>query len=159
MQPETTEGERLAPGAAIHGGVSTGQAVLRGFLGRCPHCGKGRLFHAFLKVTDRCPACGEEFHHHRADDFPAYLVIFIVGHIVVSLLYSVETHFRPDIWVHLAIWLPLTAVLALALIQPVKGAVVALQWVMGMHGFEPAKEARDAAHRTAATVTIPPRTE
>lgn len=158
MQPERTEGERLTTSVPIHGGVSTGQAVLRGFIGRCPHCGEGRLFGRFLKVADQCSACGEEFHHHRADDFPAYLVIFIVGHIVVSLLYSVETHFRPEIWVHLVLWLPLTAVLALVLIQPVKGAVVGLQWVMGMHGFEPAKEARDAALRTAAPVT-PPRTE
>jgi uncharacterized protein (DUF983 family) len=159
MQPETTEGERLTTGAPIHGGVSTGQAVLRGFLGRCPHCGKGRLFRAFLKVTDHCPACGEEFRHHRADDFPAYLVIFIVGHIVVSLLYSVETQFRPAIWVHLAIWLPLTFVLALAFIQPVKGAVVAFQWALGMHGFEPAKAARDSALGKAVRTAIPPRTE
>jgi uncharacterized protein (DUF983 family) len=156
MLPESTAGERLTAGAPGHHGASTGQAVLRGFLGRCPHCGKGRLFRAFLKVTDHCPACGEEFHHHRADDFPAYLVIFIVGHIVVSLLYSVETQFRPAIWVHLAIWLPLTLVLALAFIQPVKGAVVALQWVFGMHGFETAKEARDSALRDAAPMAIPP---
>lgn len=157
MLPENSPRER--PSAVATPAGATMQAISRGFLGRCPHCGKGRLFRSFLKVTDQCPVCGEEFHHHRADDFPAYLVIFIVGHIVVSLLYSVETQFRPEIWVHLVIWLPLTAILALALIQPVKGAVVALQWVLGMHGFESAKTTRDAALRTAAPVTIPPRTE
>jgi uncharacterized protein (DUF983 family) len=162
MQPERTDvaDERLSAGGTHpHGGVSTGQAILRGFLGRCPHCGKGRLFRAFLKVTDHCPACGEGFHHHRADDFPAYLVILIVGHIVVPMIYSVETQFRPAVWVHLAIWLPLTLGLALAFIQPVKGAVVALQWAMGMHGFEPAKAARDSALRDAVPMAIPPRTE
>ncbi len=60
-----------------------GQAVWRGFRGRCPACGEGRVFRAFLKVNDACPRCGEELHHHRADDFPAYLVIAIVGHILV----------------------------------------------------------------------------
>ena len=32
----------------------------------------------FLKVIDHCSVCGEEFYHHRADDFPAYIVIFVV---------------------------------------------------------------------------------
>ena len=64
--------------------------LVRGLRGRCPKCGEGRLFRAFLKVADNCPACGEEFHHHRADDFPAYLVIVIVGHIVVAMVLAVE---------------------------------------------------------------------
>ena len=119
------------------------QAMWRGFRGRCPACGEGRLFRAWLKVDDTCAACGEEMHHHRADDFPAYLVIVIVGHIVVPLVLAVETHIAPAYWIHLALWLPLTLGLSLGLLQPVKGAVVALQWHLGMHGFEPAKIARD----------------
>ena len=118
------------------------QAMLRGFRCRCPACGEGTLFRAFLKVDDTCPACGEELHHHRADDFPAYLVIVIVGHIVVPLVLAVETHFAPAYWIHLVMWLPLTLGLSLGLLQPVKGAVVALQWFLGMHGFEPARAAR-----------------
>jgi len=118
------------------------EAVWRGFCGRCPACGEGRLFRAFLKVKDACPACGEELHHHRADDFPAYLVIVIVGHIVVPLVLSVETNFAPAYWLHVAMWLPLTLALSIGLIQPVKGAVVAVQWFIGMHGFEAAKSMR-----------------
>ncbi|HEY0106695.1 MAG TPA: DUF983 domain-containing protein [Rhizomicrobium sp.] len=118
--------------------------VVRGLLGRCPKCGEGRLFRAFLKVADACPACGEEFHHHRADDFPAYLVVVIVGHIVVALTLVVEAAFSPPLWVHALIWLPLTTAMALALIQPVKGAVVAWQWQAGMDGFGPAKRLRQA---------------
>jgi uncharacterized protein (DUF983 family) len=118
------------------------QAMWRGFRCRCPACGEGRLFRAFLKVNDTCPACGEELHHHRADDFPAYLVIVLVGHIVVPLVLSVETNFAPPYWVHLALWLPITLGLSLGLLQPVKGAVVAIQWFIGMHGFERAKNAR-----------------
>jgi uncharacterized protein (DUF983 family) len=117
----------------------------RGLRGRCPNCGKGRIFRAFLKVADRCEVCGEELHHHRADDFPAYLVIVLVGHIVVPLVLHVETVYAPPYWVHAALWLPLTIGLSLALLQPVKGAVVALQWHAGMHGFQEAKKLRDAA--------------
>jgi uncharacterized protein (DUF983 family) len=124
--------------------VTAGTALKRGFLGRCPHCGEGKLFRAFLKVADRCEVCGEEFHHHRADDFPAYLVIVIVGHLVVPLVLHTETAYAPPYWVHAALWLPLTIGLSLALLQPVKGAVVALQWAIGMHGFDEAKKLRDA---------------
>ena len=65
-------------------------AVLRGLRGRCPNCGRGRIFRAYLKVADRCSVCGEAFHHHRADDAPAYFVILIVGHMVVPLALTIE---------------------------------------------------------------------
>ena len=65
-------------------------SMRRGFFGRCPNCGKGKIFRAFLKVADRCPACDEALHHHRADDAPAYFVILIVGHVVVPLALVVE---------------------------------------------------------------------
>ncbi len=117
-------------------------AMWRGFRCRCPHCGEGHLFKSFLKVADECPACGEEFHHHRADDFPAYLVIVIAGHIIVPMVLALETHVAPAYWIHFAIWLPLTLSVCLALLQPTKGAIVALQWHAGMHGFETARKAR-----------------
>ena len=53
------------------------------------------MFRVFLKVNDACPHCGEELHHHRADDFPAYLVIVIVGHILVPIILVVETEIAP----------------------------------------------------------------
>jgi uncharacterized protein (DUF983 family) len=116
--------------------------LVRGLLGRCPCCGKGRMFGAYLKVNDRCAVCGEELFHHRADDFPAYIVIFIVGHLLVPTALSVETHFAPPYWVHLALWLPAAVILTLGLLQPTKGVIVALQWRLGMHGFEHARQVR-----------------
>ena len=113
------------------------QAMGRGFLGRCPKCGRGHLFRAFLKVVDACDVCGEEMRHHRADDAPAYFVILIVGHIVVAMALEVEILFSPPYWVHVALWIPLTLALALGLLQPVKGAIVGLQWAQYMHGFDP----------------------
>ena len=120
-------------------------AIKRGMLGRCPHCGKGKLFRAFVKPVDKCEVCGEELHHHRADDFPAYLVIVIVGHVLVPIVLLVETEIAPAVWISMTLW-PLTAlVMALSLLQPVKGAVVAIQWFGGMHGFEDSKKARASA--------------
>jgi uncharacterized protein (DUF983 family) len=111
-------------------------AMKRGFRGRCPRCGEGKLFRAFLKVDNNCSACGLDFTPHRADDLPAYLVIVMVGHIVVPLALMIETEYAPPVALQLAIYLPLTLVLSLVLLQPVKGTVVALQWALRMHGFD-----------------------
>jgi uncharacterized protein (DUF983 family) len=129
------------------------QAMTRGFFGKCPKCGEGKMFRAFLKVADECPACGEPLHHQRADDFPAYIVIVLVGHIVVPLVLLVETEWAPPTWLHMLIWPALIAIMALSLLQPVKGAVVGLQWVLGMHGFEDAARARSGL---APAVNSPP---
>jgi uncharacterized protein (DUF983 family) len=111
-------------------------ALKRGFRGRCPRCGQGKLFRAFLKVDDHCSVCQLDFTPHRADDLPAYLVIVIVGHIVVPTILWIETDYSPSIALQLSIYLPLTLILSLALLQPVKGAVVAIQWALRMHGFD-----------------------
>jgi uncharacterized protein (DUF983 family) len=111
-------------------------AIKRGFRGRCPRCGEGRLFRAFLKVDDNCRACALDFTPHRADDLPAYLVIIMVGHIVVPAALWIETNYAPEVWLQLAIYLPFTFVASLLLLQPVKGAVVGLQWALRMHGFD-----------------------
>ena len=111
------------------------QAVRRGLSLKCPNCGTGKMFSAYLKVADSCPNCGEELHHHRADDAPPYFTIFIVGHIIVPMVLWVELAFFPPIWLHMAIWLPLCLIMSLTLLPPVKGALVGLQWALRMHGF------------------------
>ena len=111
-------------------------ALKRGFRGRCPRCGQGKLFRAFLKTADNCSVCGLDFTPHRADDLPAYLVIVIVGHIVVPTALVIETNFAPPVWLQLSIYLPFTFFASLFLLQPVKGAVVGLQWALHMHGFD-----------------------
>ncbi len=112
-------------------------AVWRGMRGRCPNCGEGKIFRAFLKVNDYCSNCNEALYHHRADDAPPYVVITIVGHIVVGLMLVVEKAYEPDAWIHMAMWVPLTIVLALGMLQPVKGALIGVQWALRMHGFDP----------------------
>jgi uncharacterized protein (DUF983 family) len=111
-------------------------SMKRGFRGRCPRCGEGKLFRAFLKVDGACSVCGLDFTPHRADDLPAYLVIIIVGHIVVPTALMIETNYAPPVALQLAIYLPVTFVASLLLLQPVKGAVVGMQWALRMHGFD-----------------------
>ncbi len=110
-------------------------AMWRGFRQHCPACGQGKLYRQYLKVVDRCEACGEEMHHHRADDAPPYFTMLIVGHIVVGGILTVETAYAPETWIHWVIWLPLLIILSLWFLPRVKGALVGLQWALRMHGF------------------------
>ena len=76
-------------------------------------------------------------------------VIFIVGHILVPAALYTEIHFAPSYWMHLALWLPAVLILTFGLLQPVKGVIVALQWTLGLHGFEFAKKERCSPSRAA----------
>ena len=110
-------------------------AILRGFALRCPACGRGRLFRAYLKVVDRCPRCASELFHHRTDDAPPYFTMLIVGHVVLGGVLAVERAYAPPILAHMLLWLPLTLAVTLLLLPRVKGALVGLQWALRMHGF------------------------
>ena len=121
------------------------KSMLRGALLGCPNCGSRTLFSSYLKTSRTCAACGEELFHHRADDAPPYFTIFIVGHIIVALLMTVELAYGPPLWLHFAIWLPLTLLLCLALLPVVKGAIVGLQWALRMHGFKGGKIASEGS--------------
>ena len=113
-----------------------GVALWRGFRSACPNCGGRGLFRAFLKPVDTCGHCGEDMSHQRADDAPPYFTMVLVGHIVVPLMLAVATRVELSNLMHLMIWLPLALVMALVLLQPVKGATIALQWALYMHGFD-----------------------
>lgn len=111
-------------------------ALLRGWRRRCPNCGGGPLFRGYSTVRRTCAACGEALHHHRADDLPAWATILIVGHILAFGLVSVEFAWEPPLWVHWALWPALTLLLTLWLLPRIKGAVVAWQWALRLHGFD-----------------------
>ncbi len=110
-------------------------ALTRGLFGKCPACAEGAIFARYLKVDTACSSCGEPLHHHRSDDAPPYFVILIVGHIIIAGILTLEQAFSPPEWVHMMIWIPLTIVLSLALLPPIKGMIIALQWALRMHGF------------------------
>lgn len=114
---------------------SVWSAMGRGLAQCCPACGASPLYKRYLKVHDRCPGCGEELHHQRADDAPPYVTILIVGHIVVPGILLLEQTYAPESWVHMVIWLPLIVILSLLILPRVKGALIGLQWALRMHGF------------------------
>ncbi|THD50102.1 MAG: DUF983 domain-containing protein [Bradyrhizobium sp.] len=113
-----------------------GPALRRGWSGRCPHCGEGRLFYAYLKVVDACSVCGEDLTHQRADDAPAYLTMVIVGHFIVAGVLAQEDWLpnAPPL-LSVLVWSALAVAVSLAVLPRIKGALVGYQWAMRMHGF------------------------
>lgn len=93
------------------------------------------MLRGYLKVRDTCPVCGEELHHHRADDGPAYLTILIVGHVMAPLILWAFTRWRPDPMTLAAVFSVGTVALSLFLLPRLKGVMVAIQWAKRMHGF------------------------
>ena len=102
--------------------------LLAGLAGRCPNCGEGHLFEGFLKVAPSCEACGFDLAGADSGDGPAVFIILIAGFIVAFAALFTEIAFHPPVWVHLVVWLPLTAVLCLVMLRPAKGLLLAAQF-------------------------------
>jgi uncharacterized protein (DUF983 family) len=112
----------------MSGAPSTLGAIRAGLLCRCPKCGKGTLFAGFLRVAERCPACGFDLKSADSGDGPAVFVILIAGFAACFGLVIHEMVARPPWWVLLMIW-PLVGLLAaLVLLRPTKSLLIALQF-------------------------------
>ncbi|KEQ52390.1 DUF983 domain-containing protein [Sphingobium chlorophenolicum] len=103
--------------------------------GHCPACGEGRMFARFLKPSPACETCGQAWDQSRADDFPAYIVILLLGHILVPLMIEVNAALDIPLGMQALLWPGLAILLAVAMIQPAKAAVIAFQWSRRMDGF------------------------
>ncbi len=99
-----------------------------GVAGRCPRCGGGRMFKGFLDLAPRCEACGLDYSFADAGDGPAVIVTLLAGFVVVGAALVVEVKYEPPMWLHLVIFLPLTLVVCLGMLRPLKGVLVALQY-------------------------------
>jgi uncharacterized protein (DUF983 family) len=106
-----------------------GPSVLSASLkGRCPRCGKGRLFRGYLSVAPSCSSCNLDFSRLEAGDGPAIFVILIVGAIVAGGALIMEVTFQPPYWVHAVVWGPALVILSLAFLRPLKAGLIVLQY-------------------------------
>ena len=109
-------------------------AMKRGFSHRCPNCGEGRLYRAYLKVVDECGSCGRALGKYRADDGPAYFTILLVGHLVIAPMLFVQWIWKGPIWLVLPLTLIPLAAITLLLLPRVKGVLVGLLYSLGTTG-------------------------
>jgi len=110
------------------GAIIPPNPVLAGLAGRCPRCGKGKMFSGFLGLKPRCEACGLDYSFVDAGDGPAVFVILFAGFVVVGAALVVEMRYAPPLWVHAALWLPLILLTTLLPLRAVKGLLIALQY-------------------------------
>ncbi len=129
LPPRTWEPDRAAIRATL---PPLPTALGRGLLGRCPSCGRGQIFHGYLTVVTECRVCAAPLGLARADDAPPYFTILIVGHVVVGGMLMLEKAAHPAMWVQTAVWVPMTIILSLGLLRPIKGATVGLMLKLGM---------------------------
>jgi len=101
--------------------------LLAGLAGRCPHCGKGRLFSGFLSLVVACEVCGFDLAKADSGDGPAVYVIIIVGFLTVFGTLFTMIAVNPPVWVLLTVSLPVAALLCFLLLRPMKGVMIAAQ--------------------------------
>jgi uncharacterized protein (DUF983 family) len=116
-------------------------ALVRGLRGQCPRCGEAALFRKWLKPVERCGHCKQDWSVQQADDFPAYIGILVVGHLLAPVVIAMIGSFGMSAWLTLAIILPVAVVMLLTMLQPVKGAVIAFLWWNGIGAFRQERRA------------------
>ena len=109
--------------------MTTPHPLLAGLRGRCLDCGEGHLFEGFLSVAPTCEACGYDLSKADSGDGPAVFVIMIAGFLVAFAALFTEFRFHPPVWVHLVLWLPATLGITLGLLRPLKGVMLAAQFM------------------------------
>lgn len=111
-------------------------AIARGFRGRCPRCGTGRLYGAYLKIANPCSCCGEILGNIRADDGPAWATILVVGHLVVPFFLAAVRAGAPP-WIIFGVLVPMTVALTAILLPRLKGVFASVLWSLDMRDGSP----------------------
>lgn len=102
--------------------------ISTGLAGRCPRCGEGRIFRGFLAVAPKCDVCGLDLGFADAGDGPAVLVTLLAGFVVLGLALAVEVAYEPPFWVYAVVFIPLTLIVCLGMLRPLKGFLIASQY-------------------------------
>ena len=123
--------------------------MLRGLRGRCPHCGKGRLFYRYLKVEPVCQSCGHDLDRYPADDGPAYFLPCCwsahLGAIVPFLILGSALIWKANLWILIPAALAVAATITLTALPVIKGAVIGLLYAVNVNRADAHLHTADAA--------------
>jgi uncharacterized protein (DUF983 family) len=108
---------------------------------RCPRCGEGKLFHGFLALRPRCEVCGLDYAFADPADGPAFFVMMTTAFPATAFGVWIELAYEPAMWVHLVTSLPFLLLCCIPPIRPLKGLLIASQFV---HKAEEGRLARKA---------------
>ncbi len=107
------------------------ELMKRGFKKKCPQCGLSPIFINYVKTYSKCSNCGIKLSDYKSDDGPAYITIFIIGHLMIPIILLVEKHFSPALVIQMIVWPILTIITCLWLLPRVKGAFIGIQIFLG----------------------------
>ena len=122
-------------------------AMWRGLCGRCPNCGKAKLFYRYLKVEPVCQTCGHDLDRYPSDDGPAYFTVLLVGHLVIVpfLILGGPWIWKANLWLLLPGSLAAVAVITLVALPIIKGAVIGLTYALDINRADAHLHTADAA--------------
>ena len=109
--------------------VPLGEVIQRAFRGKCPNCGRGRLFAAYLRQVGHCPVCGERYGHIRSDNAAPWLTILIIGIVLVPIIFFTESRTNWPVWASVTLWPLVVALFAVTLLPRIKAVLVSLIWL------------------------------
>ena len=96
--------------------------------GLCPRCGRPLLFAGWVKFADRCSGCGLDFTRFNVGDGPAAFLTLILGALVVAGAITLELTLHPPLWLHMLIWIPVTAAGVIWSLRVAKAALLAAEY-------------------------------
>ena len=105
------------PQGTSKGQPGTAKAAL---FGCCPRCHARTLFAGWAKFADRCRACGLDFTQFNVGDGPAAFLTLIIGTVITGLAIWLQLAAEPPFWVHVILWVPLTAAAVIAGLRATK---------------------------------------
>jgi uncharacterized protein (DUF983 family) len=122
-------GARLSPRTKLPDGkdIQKGQPpVWRAALfGLCPECGAKTLFEGPVQFRAKCDSCGLDLDRYNVGDGPAAFLTLIIGALLIAAALTLDAAVRPPLWVHIILWVPLTAAAVIYGLRVGKGALLA----------------------------------
>lgn len=95
--------------------------------GLCPQCGAKTLFAGPARFADRCGHCGLDYTGFNVGDGPAALLTLVIGALIIILAIMLDIAARPPFWVHVLLWVPVTAAMTVYSLRVAKAALLAAE--------------------------------
>ena len=96
--------------------------------GLCPRCGSPGLFASLAGFAPRCRSCGLDYAQFNVGDGPAAFLTMVVGALVVGLALWLQLAVEPPFWVHIVLWVPLSAIAVICGLRAGKSALLAAEY-------------------------------
>jgi uncharacterized protein (DUF983 family) len=96
--------------------------------GCCPRCDARTLFVGPVKFAERCRACGLDLTRFNVGDGPAGFLTLIIGAVITGLAIWLDLTVSPPFWVHILIWVPVTALSVLGGLRVAKALLLIAEY-------------------------------